>query len=519
MDDGADRVAVIGAGIGGICATLALACDGVPVTLIEAATTPGGKMRQVATAAGPADAGPTVLTLRGVFDGLCARAGVRLEDLVTLHPQPVLARHHWPDGTTLDLRADPAASRAAIAAAFGARAAADFAAFDRATAAAFAAFDAPVMQAPRPRIAALAAAAAVRPRLWPLVLPGRSLSAYLDRRFADPRLRQLFGRFATYVGGTPGEVPAVLALIWQAEAQGVWVVEGGLHRLALALADLAQARGATLRLGVRADRLEVAQGRVRGLVLSDGTRLAASDVLHAGDPAALRGGLLGPEAVRAVPAAATDPRSLSARVWSFAARPSRTDLLHHNVFFTADARDEFAPLARGLAPQAASHYVCALDRGGPEAPQGPERFEIIQNAPPVSGTQDPREDARCHAMMLRSLAAMGLTFDPEPGPQTMATPATFAALFPGSAGAIYGRSPAGLAATFRRPGAKTALPGLWLAGGGAHPGAGVPMAARSGLHAAAAIMQARASTRPSGRTAMPGGISTASRTTGPAPSR
>ena len=88
-----------------------------------------------------------------------------------------------------------------------------------------------------------------------------------------------------------------------------------------------------------------------------------------------------------------------------------------------------------------------------------------------------------------------------------------------SQGAIYGRSPDGPFATFARPTARTRLPGLWIAGGGAHPGAGVPMATLSGRHAAEGILAARASTSTFRRTAMRGGTSTGSATTGAAPSR
>jgi 1-hydroxycarotenoid 3,4-desaturase len=512
------RVVVIGAGVGGLCAAVALAHAGCAVTVVETAAVPGGKMRTLPTAAGPADAGPTVLTLRPVFDAVFALAGERLDDRLTLHPQPVLARHWWDGGATLDLHADPAASRAAVAAAFGATAGDDFAAFDRATATAFAAFDAPVMQAPRPSVPGILRAALTTPALWPMLAPGRTLDGYLRRAFREPRLRQLFGRYATYVGGVPQQVPAVLALIWQAEAAGVWVVDGGMHRLAAALAALAEAGGARFRFGTRAERLGLADGRVQGVALSDGTTLRADHILHAGDPRALAEGLLGPAATAALPRRATDPRSLSARVWSFAASPRGRDLLHHNVFFTPDPAAEFGALAQGRSPEAASFYVCALDRGSGRPPPPVERFEIILNAPP-NADPDPDEDARCHAMMLTTLARHGLTFTPVPGPETMTSPQGFAALFPGSQGAIYGRSPAGTLAAFLRPGAQTRVPGLWIAGGGAHPGAGVPMAARSGLHAAAAILRDLPSTSPSGRTAMPGGMSTASRTTGSVPSR
>lgn len=98
---------------------------------------------------------------------------------------------------------------------------------------------------------------------------------------------------------------------------------------------------------------------------------------------------------------------------------------------------------------------------------------------------------------------MGLTFTPTP--QGLTTPSLLAQRFPGSMGAIYGRSPEGALAAFQRPQARTALPGLYLAGGAAHPGAGVPMAALSGQHAAEAMIRDLTSRFPSPPMATPGG--------------
>jgi 1-hydroxycarotenoid 3,4-desaturase len=516
------RVAVIGAGVAGLVAAARLAHAGCAVTLIEAAARPGGRMRTLDSAAGPVDAGPTVLTLRGVFDELFAAAGRSLDDHVRLTPLPQIARHWWPDGTRLDLVTDTEANAAAICAAFGPRAETAFRTFDAAAAAAFAAFEAPVMRAPCIALPRVAAAALRTPAAWPLLAPGRTLSGYLDRIFAEPKLRQLFGRYATYVGGLPAEVPALLALVWRAETAGVWAVAGGMGRLAAALADLAEAGGARLRSGVVAERILVHWGRVAGVGLADGSSVAADAVVFAGDPAALAQGLLGRAAQAAVAAGPLRRRSLSARVWAFAAQAGGADLAHHTVLFTDDPAAEFGPLAAGRAPEAGTIYLCAQDRGAGPAPAGPERFEAIQNAPPIpqgAPPPPPSEDERCHAMFLQTLDRFGLALSPAPPIAAMTGPRDWARMHPGSAGSIYGSSPAGMLAAFRRPTAATPLPGLWLAGGGVHPGPGVPMAARSGLNAAAAILAAPPSPSRSGRTAMPGGMSTASRTTAGAPSR
>lgn len=511
------KVIVIGAGMGGLSAAIRLALGGLSVTVIETQAGPGGKMRSLPSIAGPVDAGPTVLTLRSVFDALFEAAGERLDDHLHLIPQPVLARHWWLDGSTLDLFTDPEASAAAIATLAGPKAEAQFRRFNALSAQLYCAFDTPMMQAAKPQLGAIAWNALRAPRAWPALQPGLSLGRHLARSFDDPRLRQLFGRYATYVGGAPHLSPAVLALIWQAEARGVWGVEGGMHRLAAALAALAERQGVTLEYGRSVRRIERQSGRVSGVALSDGRVLKCDAVVFNGDPAGLLAGLLGNGAQQALPPSAAHPRSLSAWVWAFAATPSGADLTHHNVFFTSDPAREFGPIARGQMPDEATLYVCAQDRHH-GTPTGPERFEIIMNAPAKTG-EPSGEIAQCRARTFPQLARFGLSFDQPPPDTALTTPAGFAALHPGSQGALYGRSPQGALASFQRPGARTRLPGLYLAGGGAHPGAGVPMAALSGKHAAEAILSDLTLASPSRLTDMPGGMSMASRTTGRAPSR
>jgi 1-hydroxycarotenoid 3,4-desaturase len=513
-----DRVIVVGAGIGGLACAMRLAAAGCEVTVLERAGHVGGKMRTVPSVAGPVDAGPTVLTLREVFDALFDACGTTLGDHVALSPLAELAHHAWDDGSSLSLFAEAARSEAAIRAFAGPEAAAQFRAFHAEADRLFTAFEGPMMRAAAPTLAGMAGVVLRDPGLVAAMQPGRSLASALARRFDDPRLRQLFGRYATYVGGDPTASPALLSLIWRAESRGVWAVQGGMHRLAAAMASVAEGLGARIVTGAEVLAIGAEGGRIASVV-TEGGRHDCDAVVFNGDPAALARGLMGPDA-RVVPRRAVAPRSLSAFVWSFAARATGTAPAHHNVYFAHAPNGEFPEIAAGALPSDPTLYVCAQDRGAGPAPTGPERFEIIANGPPrATTTPDPEEMDRCRETTFSRLARMGLSFDATPGTDRLTTPEGFAAMFPGSDGSLYGRSPHGLTAGLRRPTAHTALPGLYLAGGGTHPGAGVPMAAMSGARAAEAICADLASTSRSRRTATAGGTSTGSARTGPAPSR
>lgn len=509
------KIVIVGAGIGGLAASLRLAHGGYEVTVIEAQPYVGGKMRTLPSDAGPVDAGPTVLTMRPVFEALFADCGLQLNDHVTLEALPVIARHFWDDGCRMDLLPGREATVAEVTRVFGASAARDYTRFADRAARLFAAFDAPMMQAASPRTSDLAWRVMKSPGLAWDMAPWTSLAGLLKSSFAEPKLAQLFGRYATYVGGSPLQSPALLSLIADAEAQGVWSVKGGMHALAQAIRSCAESAGATFILESPVQRLQKQGGRICA-VETNRTRIEADAVLFNGDPRALTNGLLGESTRHAVAQDAVEPRSFSATVAGFAAVPHGAALAHHNVFFSNGVNAEFPPLDRNDIPTDPTLYLCAQDHGTVDA-DALQRFEIIMNAAPVMRDEN-QEKSQCQTLILRRFKDFGLTFSPTPKDSAWTTPTGFDKLFPASLGSLYGRSPHGMTAGMKRPTARTAVPGLYLVGGGAHPGAGVPMATLSAAHAAGAIMQDLCLTSTSRKTAMHGGMSTGSATAGVKPS-
>jgi len=487
----AQRVVVVGGGIGGLVAALELAGAGCEVKLLERQPTVGGKLRTL----GPGiDAGPTVFTMRWVFEEIFGNAGANFADRVTLRPARVLARHAWDRTARLDLFADLQETADAIGRFAGAAEARGFLAFSARAQDIYETLEKPFLRAQLPTPVSLAGGAGLSglPGLL-RISPFDTLGKALARYFADPRLRQLFGRYATYCGSSPYLAPATLMLVAHVERDGVWLVEGGMYRLVEALAALAAERGVQIRCNADVADIEVLAGRASAIKLADGERIPADAIVVNADPAALPQKFFGPAVARAVPDVPQKHRSQSAVTWAIHARTQNFPLSRHNVFFSADYKAEFIDVfERGRPPASPTVYVCAQDRNEADAaPEGPERLLVLINAPADGDHKTPsaQEIDQWTRQTFSHLEACGLRIDLSgAASRTVTTAQDFNRLFPATGGALYGQAVHGSMATFRRPGARTKIPGLYLAGGATHPGAGVPMAALSGRLAAARII-------------------------------
>jgi 1-hydroxycarotenoid 3,4-desaturase len=470
-------VVVIGAGVGGLVASLLLSAAGLRVTVCETAATPGGKLAQAELGGARIDAGPTVFTLRPFFEQIFAAAGAKLHEHLVLERLELLARHFWDDGARLDLFDDPRRNEAAIAAFAGAEAARGYARFSQRAQQVFETLDASFMQVQQPGLLGLMRNAG--PGLLG-ISPFSSLWKELGHYFTNPKLRQLFARYATYCGSSPFDAPATLMLVAHAEQLGVWRIKGGMFSLANALEGLAVKHGAVFRFNAKVSDILVSNGRVGGVRLEDGEIIACDAVIANADPAALAAGLFGKPAQAAVAATTRGATpSLSALTWAISGRADGVPLAHHNVFFAEDYAAEFAAINRQALPRDPTIYLCAPEPG---------QFFCLVNAPaePHNATAVALDVEGCFGRVTEKLARSGCRLQPDA--MRMTGPQQWAQRFPGTGGALYGRALTGWRDSFARPGARTKLPGLYLAGGGVHPGPGLPMAATSGRLAAECVL-------------------------------
>ncbi|MGB6106871.1 MAG: FAD-dependent oxidoreductase, partial [Mycobacterium sp.] len=244
MAERGGEVLVVGAGIGGLAAALALSARGLPVRVLEAGPRPGGKAGIIEVDGVVVGTGPSLLTLPEVFAGLFARAGLRLSDVVGLRRLDPGFRYRYADGCVLDVAHDPAQTLANVRSTLGAAAEAQLASFLAYGQRIWAAAAPNFVLGPAPTWAAMVALAARHPRALAAVDPLRSMTAGIDRHVRDPHLRMLLRRYATYNGSDPRRAPATLNCISHIELSlGGYGVQGGIHALVLALVAAIHAAG------------------------------------------------------------------------------------------------------------------------------------------------------------------------------------------------------------------------------------------------------------------------------------
>ncbi|HWQ14676.1 MAG TPA: phytoene desaturase family protein [Roseiflexaceae bacterium] len=479
-------IAIVGAGLGGLSAAIHLAANGRRVVLLEQNEHVGGKLDVVEAGGFRFDTGPSLLTMPWVLRLVFEAAGARLEDELRLIPLDPLCRYTWPDGARFDAwqslpRLLPEVARLAPADVAG------FLRFMAYSARLYEAAAGPFLLSPFASLRAMLRPAAVAGAL--AIDPFRTVDRAVRSFFCSPHLRQLFNRYATYNGSSPYRAPATFNLIPYVEwSQGGWHVCGGMYEVARALERVARRLGVEIRTGTPVDRIIVRGGAARGVRLAGGEELECTAVVANVDPRTVYG--------RLIPQAAAELRRLERLELSYSGfvlllgvEGRYPQLAHHNVFFTADDRREFDAIVGRRVPYAdPTVYVCAPSVTDPLlAPPGATNLFVLVNAPALSArVRWAREAGPYRDLVIRRLERMGLEgLGRRIVVERVITPADIAARYAAPGGAIYGLASNGPLAAFLRPPQRARrIRGLYFAGGGTHPGGGIPLVLLSGRSAA-----------------------------------
>jgi phytoene desaturase len=465
------RVVVVGCGLGGLAVAVRLAARGARVTVCERASSFGGKMNRWDVGGFRFDTGPSLITMPWVFADTFAAAGARLEDHAELMPVAPLAEYHFADGTRFCYTSTMPEWLETVRhieprdvdgfwrfLAFGARL------FDMSR---HAFFDRSPWTRPD--------ASVVRAlRHLPVRHGWGNYHQTVAAHFRSPILRQLFDRYPTYVGSSPYDAPATLAVIPYIEhVFGGWYVRGGLYRIVEGLLAVAKTLGVELLSSTPVTRIEHAQRRVTAVAAGE-CRIAADTVVFNGDASAAPGLLDG--------ATSTLPerdRSLSGVVMLLALGSRLPGLAHHAVHFSSDYPREFGDLfTHRTFPAEPTVYVnvpSRLDRSVVPHGQGDTVF-VMANAPAIGSAWTDSHTTDAEWRIWRQLARSGF---PDVTPHIVArdvwTPARFERCLGAPGGAIYGTHSHGWRRAFLRPPNRDPnVGGLYYVGGSTHPGGGTP---------------------------------------------
>jgi phytoene desaturase len=479
------RILVIGAGVGGLAVAARLAVRRHDVTILEQADRVGGKLHTYRRDGFAFDTGPSLFTLPAVYRDLFLKTGGPLEDAVDLQPVEPGFGYHFVDGSSVVVPGvDPARAARSFGEAFGGSAADDWLQLIERGGQMWRLTREPFLQSPLDgwrTLLKVASPSAVR-----MVAPRTTLRELGREYLADPRLRQVLDRYATYSGSDPRRAPAVFATIpYMEQTFGAWHLGGGVGTLADALAKRCDERGVDIRLGQDVVEVVVRDGRAAGVRLTSGEIRDADIVIANADAHHLYRDLVKDPAARK-PARALEKATpaLSGFVMLLAVRGRTAGIHHHNVWFPADYDGEFDAIFGPTphAPQDPAIYACVPDDPLMRPDDDSEAWFILVNTPRNGdgreGTVDWSAPGAAEAYadhLLALLAARGTDIRDRILWRELRTPADLERTTRAPGGSIYGSSSNGPRAAFQRPANRSPVPGLFLVGGSAHPGGGLPL--------------------------------------------
>lgn len=478
--DAGSKVIVIGGGITGLAAAGLLARDGYEVVLIEKQAEVGGRAGSLEVDGFRFDTGPSWYLMPEVFDHffkLMGSSAAEQLDLIRLDPgyRVYFEGHEEPieivsdRAATIELfeKIEPGSDKKVAAYL-------DSAADTYEMAKKRFLFTSFQSKLPLFRADVLKRL----PKLTRLLT--QSLHRFAARTVRDPRLQQVLGYPAVFLGSTPFKTPSMYHLMSHLDlSDGVYYPVGGFTRVIHRIADLAQLAGADMRTNAEVRRILVENGHAVGVELADGTRIDADLVVATADLHHVETHLLDtahqtyPE-----PYWQKQVAGPGALLLYLGVKGDVPALEHHTLLFAKDWERNFDAIfgKNTRIPETASIYVCKPSGIDPDvAPEGFSNLFVLVPIPPDPTLTDLDETAD---RIIDQIAEWTNTPDLASRivVRRQATPADFAHdlnIWKGSA-----LGPAHVlkqSAFFRAGNVSKKVAGLYFAGSSSIPGIGLPM--------------------------------------------
>ncbi len=492
----AKPIGIIGGGLGGLAAACTLAGRGHQVALFEKNEWLGGKAAVHRDAGFRFDMGPTILLMPYVLRRIVGEGGAKLEDLLDLVRLDPQWRCFFDGGGVLDLVEDPQRMANNInALAPGKNADQQYAEMLR---------QSKLMRTASDNYFFWKSIGSIRDTfnfkgsLQVSVLHdlmnmklGRMLGPTVRAIIREPRIAQMVDHFTQYVGSAPALSPAVLMGIADMQiSEGIWYPRGGTRAVPEALETLARKLGVDIHVACPIKRIATDGQKVSALITADGREFPVASVISNSDVVLTHQELLPGKPAQNFRNRRSYEPACSGVVLYLGLNKRYDHLAHHDFVFSRDPEREFHDIyKRGVPAADPTCYLCAPSGSDPSvAPAGGEALYILVHTPYIRPGQDWKKmlpDYR--RVIFQKLARTANLKDLETRiiSERVLTPEDIRDRYHVWKGAIYGLASHGrFNGAFKPANRSRDVKGLYLAGGSAHPGPGMPMALMSGWIAA-----------------------------------
>ena len=477
------KAVVVGAGIAGIATAIRLRHLGYEVTVCEANDYPGGKLTAFEQDGFRFDAGPSLFTLPYLVDELFELCGEDPRDHFNYHRKDVACHYFWEDGTFLPAWADRQKFALEVEERIGVPAA-RLTSHLQHSALLWERTSSLFMERSLHRFSTyfskdtLKALGAIHKLNLFTTMHGAN-----ERALKDPKMTQLFDRFATYNGSSPYLAPGVMNIIPHLEHQlGTYYPEGGMHEITTSLTGLAERIGVQFRYEARVERIIVERKKVTGVELTSAREghnqtLRADIVVSNMDVVPTYRKLMPNEP--APERTLNQPRSSSALIWYWGIGHIFNELDLHNIFFSDGYRSEFEDIfEKGKIFDDPTVYLnISSKEDANDAPMGKENWFVMVNVPGNTGQDWDRLIAETRQYVVQKLSRMlGVEIEPLIETESLLDPRLIESKTSSFRGSLYGAaSNNAMAAFLRHPNAHRRIGGLYFSGGSVHPGGGIPL--------------------------------------------